>query len=245
MTEGNTTAVAVQEGSRSRGRQVLRLLVAAVVLVALYGLGREFGSAVPRFAAWVESLGLWGPIVFVFGYAAAAVAFVPASILTLAAGAIFGIVRGTLYVFVAATLGSALAFLVARYVARGWVERRFSNHPRFTAIDRAMAREGRKIVFLVRLSPVFPYNVLNYALGLTQISFRDYLLGCFGMIPGTLLYVYYGKLAGDVASLAAGGSVEKGWEYYAVLVLGLIATVWVTTVVTRAARRALAKVTED
>ncbi len=218
------------------------LVVGAIGLLLL--LGREFGSAVPRFAGWVGSLGVWGPIVFIGGYVAAAVAFAPASILTLAAGAIFGIVQGTMYVFVAATLGSALAFLVARYVARGWVERRFAKHPRFMAIDRAIEREGRKIVFLVRLSPVFPYNVLNYLLGLTRIGFRDYLLGCIGMIPGTLLYVYYGKLAGDVASLAAGVQVERGPEYYAVLILGLVATIWVTTVVTRAATRALRGVTD-
>ena len=219
------------------------LVVGAIGLLLL--LGREFGAAGPRFAGWVGSLGVWGPIVFIGGYVAAAVAFAPASILTLAAGAIFGIVQGTIYVFVAATLGSALAFLVARYVARGWVERRFTKSPRFVAIDRAMEKEGRKIVFLLRLSPVFPYNALNYLLGLTRIGFRDYMLGCIGMIPGTLLYVYYGKLAGDVASLAAGVQVERGPEYYAVLILGLVATIWVTTVVTRAATRALRGVTDE
>jgi uncharacterized membrane protein YdjX (TVP38/TMEM64 family) len=242
--ETGSTVMVEPEVARSRSGRIQRLLLIGGAIVGLYLLGREFGAAVPRFAEWVGSLGVWGPIVFIGGYAAAVVAFAPASILTLAGGAIFGLVRGTAYVFVAATLGSALAFLVSRYLARSWVEGRFAKHPRFTAIDRAMAQEGRKIVFLVRLSPVFPYNVLNYALGLTRISFRDYLLGCIGMIPGTLLYVYYGKLAGDVASLAAGVQVERGPEYYAVLMLGLVATIWVTTVVTRAARRALAEVTQ-
>jgi uncharacterized membrane protein YdjX (TVP38/TMEM64 family) len=134
------------------------------------------------------------------------VAFVPASLLTLAAGAIFGIPAGTLYVFVAATVGSCLAFLVSRYLARVAVERRIEGNPKFAAIDRAVGRQGRRIVFLLRLSPVFPFNLLNYALGLTRVRFVDYAVAAVGMLPGTLLYVYLGKVAGDVAALAGGAS---------------------------------------
>ncbi len=108
-----------------------------------------------------------------------------------------------------------------------------------------MGLEGRKIVFLLRLSPVFPFNLLNYGLGLTQVRFVDYFVTSLGMIPGTLLYVYYGKLIGDVAVLAGGATVERGLGYYVVLVLGLIATIAVTTIVTRTARRALKEVTGD
>jgi uncharacterized membrane protein YdjX (TVP38/TMEM64 family) len=178
-------------------------------------------------------------VVFVAGYAVAAVAFVPGSLLTLAAGAVFGLLRGTLYVFVGATLGAAAAFLVARHLARRVVERRLRDDPRLQAIDRAVARQGRKIVFLLRLSPLFPFNLLNYALGLTQVRFADYLVASIGMLPGTLLYVYYGKVLGDVAALAAGRTVEKGAADYALLALGLLATLAVTTLVTRVARRAL------
>jgi uncharacterized membrane protein YdjX (TVP38/TMEM64 family) len=208
-------------------------------VVALLLLGRAVGAYVPAFAAWVERLGVWGPLVFIAGYAVAAIAFVPASLLTLAAGAIFGLVRGALYVFIAAVLGSSGAFLIARHVARSAVERRLAGNPRFAAIDRAVGAEGRKIVLLLRLSPVFPFNLLNYALGLTRVRFGDYLLGALGMIPGTLMYVYYGKLLGDVAALAGGAAVTKGAGYYAVLGLGLVATIVVTTMVTRTARRAL------
>jgi uncharacterized membrane protein YdjX (TVP38/TMEM64 family) len=197
------------------------------------------GGWLPRFAAWVSALGVWGPVVFIVGYALAVIAFVPGSVLTLAAGAIFGVVRGVVYVLVAATLGAAGAFLVSRYVARAAVEGRIARNPRFAAIDRAVAAEGRKIVFLLRLSPVFPFTLLNYALGLTRVRFVDYLVASVGMLPGTLLYVYYGKLAGDVAALAGGAAVEKGAGYWAVLALGLVATVVVTTIVTRTARRAL------
>lgn len=208
-------------------------------------VGRLAGGYLPGFAAWVNGLGVWGPVVFVLGYALAVVAFVPASLLTLAAGAIFGIGKGVLLVFIAAVLGSATAFLIARYVARDAIERRLAGNPRFGAVDRAIGVEGRKIVFLLRLSPLVPFTFLNYALGLTRVRFADYLLASPGMLPGTLLYVYYGKLAGDVAALAGGAPVEKGAGYYAVLGLGLVATIAVTAYVTRIARRALAEATGE
>ena len=222
-----------------------RIAAAAGALLALVVLGRAAGGYLPQFARWVEGLGVWGPVVFTTGYVIATVAFVPGSLLTLAAGAIFGLVRGAVYVFIAATLGASAAFLVARYVARSAIERRLAGNPRFAAIDGAVGAQGRKIVFLLRLSPVFPFNLLNYGLGLTQVRFVDYLVASLGMIPGTLLYVYYGKLAGDVAALAGGAAVEKGTGYYAVLVLGLVATVIVTTLVTRTARSALRDATGE
>lgn len=223
------------------GKVALLLLALAAVVV----LGRSAGGYIPRFAQWVNGLGFWGPIVFIIGYALAAVAFVPGSVLTLAAGAIFGLLQGVVYVFIAAVLGSAAAFLVSRYLARQAIERRLAANPRFAAIDRAVGAQGRKIVFLLRLSPVFPFNLLNYGLGLTRVRFVDYLIASVGMLPGTLLYVYYGKLAGDVAALAGGAARQKGAGYYAVLSLGLAATIVVTTVVTRTARRALKEATGD
>jgi uncharacterized membrane protein YdjX (TVP38/TMEM64 family) len=221
-----------------------RIVAGIAGVVALIVLGRVAGRYLPAATRWVDGLGPWGPVAFVLLYAAAVVAFVPAAPLTLAAGAIFGLARGVVYVFVAATLGSALAFLVARYVARRAVERRLTGN-RFAAIDRAVAAEGRKVVFLLRLSPVFPFTLLNYVLGLTRVGFGDYMLGAFGMIPGTILYVYYGTLAGNVLALAGGAPVEKGAGYWTVLAIGLIATVAVTTVVTRIARRALREATGE
>jgi len=225
------------------GLSVGRILLGLGALALLVMLGRQVGAYLPSFVAWVNSLGVWGPVVFIAGYVVAAVAFVPGSILTLAAGAIFGLGKGVLYVFLAAVLGSSAAFFVSRYLARRAIERRLAGNARFAAIDRAVGAQGRKIVFLLRLSPVFPFNLLNYALGLTKVRFIDYLAASVGMLPGTLLYVYYGKLAGDVATLAGGTAIEKGPAYYAVLVLGLVATLIVTAVVTRIARRALQDVT--
>ena len=214
------------------------LIVLAIIAVLVLG-GKQLGALVPRFAAWVDQLGIWGPVVFILGYIIATVAFIPGSILTLAAGAIFGLLQGTIYVFIGATIGSTLAFLISRYVARARIERRLSGNQKFQTIDRAVGAEGLKIVFLLRLSPVFPFNLLNYGLGLTKVRLRDYLIAAFGMLPGTFLYVYYGKLAGDVAAVAGGVKIEKGAGYWTVLVLGLVATIVVTTIVTRIARKAL------
>ncbi len=233
--------VVVRGGRLPFGRIGLSITVVVVLVV----FGRQVGAYVPQFAVWVNSLGVWGPVVFILGYAVATVAFAPGSILTLTAGAVFGLGKGVLYVFVAAVLGSSAAFLVSRHLARTVIEQRVAGNARFAAIDRAVSAQGRKIVFLLRLSPVFPFNLLNYALGLSNVRFVDYLVASIGMIPGTLLYVYYGKLAGDVAALAGGAAVEKGAAYYVVLVLGLAATVLVTTLVTRTARRALQSVADE
>jgi uncharacterized membrane protein YdjX (TVP38/TMEM64 family) len=221
-----------------------KIVLGGVAIAIVLLLARRAGAYLPAFAEWVNGLGLWGPAVFIVGYALATVAFIPGSLLTLAAGAIFGVGRGVAYVFIAAVLGSSAAFLIARYVARATVERRLAGNPRFAAVDRAVGAQGRKIVFLLRLSPVFPFNLLNYGLGLTQVHFVDYLIASLGMLPGTLLFVYSGKLAGDVAALAGGAPVRKGAGYYAVLAIGLVATVLVTMLITRTARKALSDATE-
>lgn len=232
-------------GESKGGSKLLRVALLLAALAGIVLLGRELGGYIPRFAGWVESLGVWGPVIFALGYAAATVAFVPGSILTMAAGAIFGLAEGTLVVFLGATLGTILAFLIARYLARSAIEARLEDNPRFAAIDRAVAKSGLKIVFLLRLSPAFPYNLLNYALGLTSVRLRDYALASFGMIPGTFLYVYYGKVLGSLAAITGGAEVEGGIERWIFLGVGLAATVAVTAIVTRIARRALKEEVED
>ena len=224
---------------------IARIVIAVVVIVALLMLGRQIGTQLPRLTAAVDGLGAWGPIVFIAAYALACVAFVPASLLTLAAGALFGLVKGTVFVLVGATLGATGAFLIARYVARDWVASRIAKDPRFAAIDAAIAAQGRKVVFLLRLSPVIPFNVLNYALGLTQVRVVDYVVASIGMIPGTLLYVYTGKLAGIVAGASSAATPPRGAAFYIVLGLGLAATAAVTVLVTRVAKRALATATGE
>lgn len=229
----------------TRGALLVKVVIAAVALTLLILVGRQLGAYVPRFAEWVDGLGYWGPLAFILGYVLATVAFIPGSLLTLAAGAIFGLAKGTAVVFAGATVGSALAFLISRYVARGAIEKRLEGAPRFAVIDRAVAREGLKIVFLLRLSPIFPYNLLNYALGLTKVGFRDFVLASIGMLPGTFLYVYYGKALGSLAAVAGGAQVEKGAGHWIFLALGLVATLVVTTLVTRIAGRALKQETDN
>jgi uncharacterized membrane protein YdjX (TVP38/TMEM64 family) len=154
---------------------------------------------------------------------------------------VYGVVFGTIYVSVASTLGATAAFLVGRYFARGWVASKVEGNERFAAIDEAVGREGWKIVGLTRLSPIFPFNMLNYAYGLTKVSLRDYFFASWiGMLPGTVMYVYIGTLAGDLATLGAGERSRTLGEWI-LLVVGLLATIAVTVYVTRIAKRALSK----
>ncbi|HVR29256.1 MAG TPA: VTT domain-containing protein, partial [Thermoanaerobaculia bacterium] len=150
----------------SRVRVAARVGGGLALLALLLLLARKAGGYVPAFAAWVDGLGALGPLVFVLGYAVATVALVPGSLLTLASGAVFGLAQGTLWAFLGASLGAIAAFVVGRYLARGAVERRIARSERFAQLDRAIARQGRRIVFLLRLSPVFPFVFINYALGL-------------------------------------------------------------------------------
>lgn len=159
--------------------------------------------------------------------------------MTIAGGALFGVLRGALYAVTGAALGSTVAFLLGRYVARRAIERRLARMPRVAAIDRAVCTRGRRIVLLLRLSPLVPFNFLNYALGLTTISVSDFLLASFGMIPGAFMYAYVGKIAGEALALAGAAQVPRDASYYAMLAVGMAATVAATALVARTAQRAL------
>lgn len=188
---------------------------------------------------WVDSLGFWGPFAFIVLYIVATVAFLPGSILTLGAGVVFGVVKGALFVFVGAMLGATAAFIVGRYVARDWVSKKVNRNPKFKALDDAIGREGRKILLLLRLSPAFPFNLLNYAMGLTRISLPDYVTGTAGIIPGTIMYVYLGSLAGSIAMIGSGDTPSNPTVQWTIRIVGFIATVAVTVYVTKIARKAL------
>ena len=188
---------------------------------------------------WIDSLGSVGAIAFIALYIIATVAFLPGSIVTLGAGVIFGVVWGSLYVFIGATLGATAAFLVGRYLARSWVAQKIEGNKKFAAIDRAVGREGLKIVLLTRLSPIFPFNLLNYAFGITGVSLKDYFIGSVGMIPGTIMYVYIGSLAGSLARIGSETQPTNTTVQWAIRIIGFIATVAVTIYVTRIAKKAL------
>ena len=221
----------------------LGLLIATVPAIAQ--TGAEGGSVIQETLQstlqWVADLGAIGPIALIVIYIFATVAFISGGLLTLGAGALFGLGAGSLYAFVGASLGATAAFFVGRYLARGWVTRKLEAYPRFQAVDQAVGREGLKIVFLTRLSPVFPFVLLNYAFGITSVSLRDYVLGFVGMIPGTLLYTYLGSVVGSLAALFAQSDRAKTPTEYAFFIVGLIATFAVTWFVTRIATRAFNK----
>jgi uncharacterized membrane protein YdjX (TVP38/TMEM64 family) len=182
---------------------------------------------------WVADQGVWAPVIFIIVYAGGAVAFVPGSILNLSAGAIFGVIQGTVLVSIASTLAAAISFILSRFALRGWIEKKLTHKPAFKTIDEGVGREGWKIVLLLRLSPVFPFTLLNYSLGLTNIRFWPAMIASWvGMLPGTILYVYLGSLA----QVATQETTTAQKILYGV---GLIATLIVTVRITRIAKRAL------
>lgn len=189
--------------------------------------------------AWINERGRVGVIAYITLYIIATVAFLPGSIITLGGGAIFGVFWGSLYVFIGASLGATAAFLIGRYFARNWVYKKIAGNEKFRKIDEAVGKEGFKIVGLTRLSPVFPFNLLNYAFGVTGVSLKDYLLGFVGMIPGTVMYVYIGSLAGACALIGTKAQPTNSVVEWARMIIGFIATVAVTVVITRIARKAL------
>lgn len=211
----------------------------ALVQESIKASSPSFFAFLQNTLQWINGLGALGGVVFIAIYIIATLAFLPAAILTLGAGVIFGVIWGSLYVFIGATLGAVAAFLVGRYLARGWVKEKISSYKKFANIDKAVSKEGLKIVFLIRLSPLFPFNLLNYALGVTSVSLKDYFLASVGMIPGTIMYVYLGHLAGDLALIGNKSQPDNMILHWVIQIIGLIATIAVTVYVTKIAKKAL------
>lgn len=198
---------------------------------------------IERVVLALSDLGPWGPVFFILAYVVASVTLAPAFLLTFAAGAVFGLWRGTILVYVAASLGSSAVFAIASPLADSRFLRRLRKDSRVAAVRDAVVGEGAWVMFLLRLSPVVPFVFLNYALALSGVRYRDFMAASVGMLPAIVMYVYYGKVAGDVAKLAAGIAPPRGPGYYTLLVVGLIATIVATTAVTRAARRSMKNAT--
>ncbi|HKZ05177.1 MAG TPA: TVP38/TMEM64 family protein [Methylomirabilota bacterium] len=219
----------------------MKLILLIVAVVALLVLARVFDAGTWLAAAltWIRGLGPVAPLVFLGLYVVACVLLLPGSVLTLGAGAVFGVAKAFVIVWISATLGATAAFLVGRYLVRDWVARTIAANPKLQALDATVTREGWKIVALMRLSPVIPFNLLNYAFGATRVSMRDYVLAsAVGMLPGTAMYVYLGSVAGELAAGSARARTPLEWAFYGV---GLIATVTVTVYLTRVARASLAR----
>ncbi|TMP95183.1 MAG: TVP38/TMEM64 family protein [Verrucomicrobia bacterium] len=211
---------------------VARLIALTVIVIALF-LAMKFLPVqqwLKSFNDWVGQMGLAGIFIFIAVYAAATVLLAPGAILTIGAGFAFGLWKGFLAVSGGATLGATLAFLVARFVARDKIEAMARRNTKFQRIDNAIGQQGAKLIFLLRLSPVIPFNLSNYFYGLTAVKFWPYVLASWiGMMPGTFLYVYIGTAGKAAVSVAGGGEAMKHrWQYWTFLSVGLAATVVVT-----------------
>lgn len=216
-----------------RGLSLILLLAAAILL--LRSLPLE--AALARLEGDANTLGARGLVAYGGVYVLAALAFVPGSALTMGAGALFGLLRGLAVVSLSSTTAAALAFLIARHLARPHVQRAAERYPRFRAVDRAIAEGGWKVVALLRLSPAMPFSAGNYLFGLTAVGFWPYVFASWAaMLPGTFLYVYLGH-AGRLAAAAPTRTTGE----WALLAAGLVATAAVTAYVTRLARRRMAR----
>lgn len=194
--------------------------------------------------SFIADSGTLGPLVFVAAYVLATVLLVPASLLTLAAGALFGPLLGTAVVSMASTLGASAAFLIGRYLARPAVEKRISSNRKFAAVDGAIAAKGARIVLLLRLSPLFPFTLLNYGLSLTKVQFWPYVLSSWvGMLPGTFAYVALGGAGRAAAESASGSGMDP--VRLGLYIVGAVATLWVTKIISQTASKALQEASAD
>lgn len=219
----------------------LRLALIILIVATLIYIVRATGvtKLLPEWLEKIRNLGPAGWLVFIGLYVAACVLFVPGSVLTLGAGAVFGVGLGSVLVSAGSVLGATASFLIGRFFARDWVTKKAAANPRFAALDAAIGKEGLKIVGLLRLSPVFPFNLLNYLLGVTRVSLRDYVLASWiGMMPGTVMFVYLGSVFGTAVSGQSRQRTPAEWALYGV---GLVATIAVTIWITKIAKGALGR----
>ena len=218
-----------------------KLAAAAVLLVVIVVVAMgsfPFAAGVERASAFAEQHRELAAVLFVAAYVLAAVLVLPGSLLTVAAGLTFGLPFGVALTSAAATLGASAAFAVGRFAARNWVAQRVATRPRFHALVAAAGSRGFLFVLLARLSPLIPYNLLNYALSVTSVRFRDYVLATWlGMLPVTVLYVYTGSIA---KSLTDPGRAP-GWAAGSLLAIGFVATAALTWLIARQATRALSE----
>ena len=217
----------------------LLLFAAAILVLLVVAFLFPVGTWVLSFLGWVQANPGISWLVFIVAYVLACVLLVPGSLLTLGAGFVFGLPVGLAIVSLSSTLGASAAFLVGRYFVRDWVEKKLAAYPRFSALDRAVGERGALIVLLTRLSPVFPFNLLNYGLGITRVKFWHYVAASWlGMLPGTALYVYLGSAGQSLTALFA-GELETSVLTQVMFAAGLAATLLLTVIITRFANQAL------
>ena len=191
--------------------------------------------AAEKIRRFLHRLGPWAPAIFVLLFVLACVVCIPTVPLTIAAGGVWGVAQGLLWVWIGVLFGSAAGFLIGRHWARDWVMRRLAPYPRLRAIEQAVSDEGWRIVVLARLAPGSPFFLLNYAFGLTRIGFWEHLAAtALSTLPGSLLFVYLGSLG----VMALEGRIRTVWDWL-LLGIGLLALAWGVRLIARRSRRIL------
>lgn len=216
---------------------VLRCLVLGVFVALIIAGGWLLQDHIPAIEAWIKASGGKAPLIFILIFVIGITLLIPADILVFAAGALFGVGYGFLYVALGAAIAAPLQFWIAHRFLKGRAESFIERHPTFAAIDQAVSRQGLRIAFLLRLGPV-PFSPLSYILGISRISLRDYLLAAPAALPTFLAVVYYGDVAAHLTKLATG--LEHGSTlHYAIMIGGMLIAVIATVYITHIARKAL------
>ncbi len=224
---------------------IISIIMLFIILNKYFKISQKIESILIISLEWIKSFGIFTPIIFGLIYILCTIFLISGAILTMGAGIIFGVIKGSIFVSISSTLGAISSFLIGRYLLRNWVSKKMEKYPKFQAVDAAVAKDGWKIVGLTRLSPLFPFVFLNYAFGLTKISLKDYFLASWiGMMPGTILYVYIGSLIGDIAAIGAGGR-EKSPIEWIFTIIGFIITIVVTIYITNISKKALSNKLEE
>ena len=215
-----------------KGWLQIGLVILLIIIFILLLLFLPWPEWLGAFLNWVDALGVWGPILVAEMYVFCTICFVPGSILTLGAGFIFQSVWvGTITISIGSTIGCICAFLLGNTILRGWIERKIKPYEVFSALDTAIAMKGWLVVLLLRLSPVVPFNLLNYALGLTKVGVIEYsLCSWIGMLPATVVYVYIGTTLGGIAQIVS-GNVSANPLTTTLFVIGLLATFVVVVII--------------
>jgi len=228
------------------------ILVAFIAYVIADSLTtKHVAGIVEDFLAWVEENPIAGLFAFIGVYFVATIFFIPGSILTLGAGFVFanafglglGVALGTLAVFVGASAGCCAAFLIGRYLLRDWVSNLSKKYAIFQALDVAFEEKGLRIMFLLRLSPIIPFNAINYVVSITSLKFYQYVIALLGMLPGTTLYVFLGASAGSLADSASSG--DNATVTIIVVVVGIVFGIAAVGVTSYYAKKELNRITEQ